>query len=293
MAPTTTLRPYAWPSATAALSVRVTAPAETPPVPTATPRLHAVQAGETMIGIAVRYGVSLDDLLIANPEIDPGFLTIGQELIIPGPDGSAVSALLPTPTPVEVETLPVRCFPAPTGATWCITQVHNPTGMPLEGVSLMLSLVSTEGEVLDQISAYAPLDIIPDEGVMPFAVLLDQTPEDFAGAYTRVLGAVPAQNLDTRYPELQVQEESLIIAPDGNYAIWSGSVQIQTNLPEGTGALRAMLIAFDNSGRVVGYRLYEGEIGIEAGSQADFEITVFSLSPPISSVDLMAEVELR
>ena len=262
-------------------------------MPTATPRLHAVQAGETMIGIAVRYGVSLDDLLIANPEIDPGFLTIGQELVIPGPDGSAISALLPTPTPVAVETLPVRCFPSPTGATWCITQIHNTTGLPLEGVSLMLSLVDSDGEVLDQISVYSPLDIIPDEGVMPFVVLLEQTPEDFAGAYSRVLGAVPAQNLDTRYPGLLVQEESLIIASDGSYAIWSGSVQIQTNLPEGTGALRAMLIAYDDSGRVVGYRLYEGEIGIEAGSQAEVEITVFSLSPPISSVDLMAEVELR
>ena len=66
-----------------------TAPAFTPtplppvPTPSPTPRTHEVKKGEDMFGIALRYGVTLDELMSANPDVDPNFLSIGSLLVVP------------------------------------------------------------------------------------------------------------------------------------------------------------------------------------------------------------------
>jgi peptidoglycan DL-endopeptidase LytF len=45
--------------------------------------VHVVQAGESMLGIAIRYGVTVEEILDANELVDPDALFEGQELIIP------------------------------------------------------------------------------------------------------------------------------------------------------------------------------------------------------------------
>ncbi len=49
--------------------------------------VYVVQSGDTLSAIAVRFGVSLDDLVGANPIADPNALKIGEELAIPGLEG--------------------------------------------------------------------------------------------------------------------------------------------------------------------------------------------------------------
>ncbi|MGI6207847.1 MAG: LysM peptidoglycan-binding domain-containing protein [Anaerolineae bacterium] len=59
-------------------------PTDTPePEPTAPARVHVVQAGETLSGIAERYGVSLQALIEANDIANPSLVVVGQELVIP------------------------------------------------------------------------------------------------------------------------------------------------------------------------------------------------------------------
>lgn len=56
---------------------------EATPEPTAAVRKHIVQPGETMFGIAVQYGVTVQTIMQANNLTDPNYLRVGQELIIP------------------------------------------------------------------------------------------------------------------------------------------------------------------------------------------------------------------
>ncbi len=47
-------------------------------------RIHEVQSGETLEGIAKDYGITVQALEEANPTVTPRLLQIGQELVIPG-----------------------------------------------------------------------------------------------------------------------------------------------------------------------------------------------------------------
>ena len=56
--------------------------------------VYIVQPGDTLSAIAARFNVSLNDLLTANPTLDPNVLAAGQEIVIPGLEG--VSGVLET-----------------------------------------------------------------------------------------------------------------------------------------------------------------------------------------------------
>src|SRR5215203_1699084 len=49
--------------------------------------VYIVQAGDTLTLIASRFNVTINDLITANPSIDPNFLSEGQQIIIPGLEG--------------------------------------------------------------------------------------------------------------------------------------------------------------------------------------------------------------
>ncbi len=59
-------------------------PTETPTkIPSPTPMTYIVRGGDTMLGIATDFDVSIDALMIANRLQDPNSLTAGQLLVIP------------------------------------------------------------------------------------------------------------------------------------------------------------------------------------------------------------------
>jgi LysM repeat protein len=79
--------------------VRAAAPPPTPPAPTLevvvatqgpppvpTPgeqQLYEVREGDTLSGVAARFGVSEEAILKQNPDLDPDTVFVGQELVIP------------------------------------------------------------------------------------------------------------------------------------------------------------------------------------------------------------------
>ena len=69
-------------------------------LPTPTPIIYEVVENDTLTGIALKHSISLEDLIAANPGIDPNFLTIGLTLTIPLK--GIVSSTLPTSTPIPL-----------------------------------------------------------------------------------------------------------------------------------------------------------------------------------------------
>ncbi|MCA9964815.1 MAG: LysM peptidoglycan-binding domain-containing protein [Anaerolineales bacterium] len=90
-------------------------PTEAAAEPTATPEptavsagnTYTVQSGDTLASISFRTGVAANDILAANGLNDQNFLRAGQELIIPGWDGTLAAA----PTSVASEAAPATAVP--------------------------------------------------------------------------------------------------------------------------------------------------------------------------------------
>jgi LysM repeat protein len=88
------------------------APAQARPASTTATVIHVVRSGETMSGIAKRYGVSLTKLLAANRLANTGLIFVGQRISVPGAKAPATPAPS-TPTP----STPAHSTPAtPSGA---------------------------------------------------------------------------------------------------------------------------------------------------------------------------------
>src|SRR5436190_21033233 len=49
--------------------------------------IYIVQEGDTLSFIASRFNVTIDDLLAANPTLNPNILSEGQQIVIPGLEG--------------------------------------------------------------------------------------------------------------------------------------------------------------------------------------------------------------
>src|SRR5438128_5506190 len=75
-------------------STALAAPAaDAAPLPAKAPRIHQVQRGDTLYGIAGRYGVSVGSILSANGmKTDAARLKLGQRLTIPPASGPARSS---------------------------------------------------------------------------------------------------------------------------------------------------------------------------------------------------------
>lgn len=49
--------------------------------------VYVVQSGDTFYTIAIQFGVTVDDIVNANPDINPNMLSVGAEVVIPGLEG--------------------------------------------------------------------------------------------------------------------------------------------------------------------------------------------------------------
>ncbi len=83
-------------------------PTSTPtPAPTPIPpRVHQVQENETLIDIAIAYDLTVEEILVMNPDVDPDLIQANQILLIPAatPTVGPTSTLepdAPTPTPAN------------------------------------------------------------------------------------------------------------------------------------------------------------------------------------------------
>src|SRR5258706_10502288 len=171
-------------AATAAPSAVTTPVIITSPTATATPVTHVVAAGETMLGIALDFGVSLDALQAANPTVEARFLSIGTVLVIPPPEGGLAAAAtnLAPPPPAPVDLSQPGCYPTGSGGLYCLPEAPNPNDLALSGVAARLILAGGDGLPLSSQTAHGALDLVPPGGAVPLAALFTPGPGQHVAA---------------------------------------------------------------------------------------------------------------
>jgi LysM repeat protein len=278
------------------------------PAPTATPFTHMIEEGDTMLGIALQYGINLEDLQAANPDIDPRFLSIGTQMIIP--IGEEIPAILPTPTPETVNWFDPLCYLTGEGGAWCFLLVENENLYAVENVSARIGLFTEEGESITGKIAITPLNQISPGSRMPVVVFFP--PPLPLGIIPRgdLLTALKVQPDDTRYLTASVSiHEVEIQSPDRNKATVTGEIQIQ-DISISPSSIWLVAVAYDEEEHVVGVRKLEADannlenLGSSSGNETTmldnlsspeypipFEISVYSLDSPIERVEVLVEMK--
>lgn len=119
--------------------------------------IHTVASGEVLGAISEAYGVTVGELiemnLMLDPEFNPDFLSVGQELVVP-------VCGVPTPTiapPTEIPTntvVPTRNIPAP---------IPTATSLPPGTISVQIEGVISPGEInreaIEVVNLGSPVDL--------------------------------------------------------------------------------------------------------------------------------------
>lgn len=275
------------------------------PFPTVTPFIYTVIQGDTMLGIAMRYGISLEELMEANPEVNPRILSIGTELVIPMSEDS--QAAIPTATPIAMTVNETVCYQSAEGGHWCFLSVENNQIEPVENVSARMSLVSQSGELLAEIEATTPLNVIyPGQSLPIIGYFPPPLPDEFT-PQVDLLSGISLSIENRRYLEVSIDLEEEYKSPDNLQMTVSGNASMLVNQDPAT-LVWVVVVAYDEDGDVVGVRKWEAyfsepddlpeqavilELPLQAGQNLPFEITVFSLGPPIKNVEVLVEARYQ
>ncbi len=254
-------------------------------LPTPTPVVYVVVEGDTLSGIAQRFGVSLEALIAANPGIQPTALSIGAKLTIPL--GSATPGEA-TPTAVPVTLQQARCWPGTDGGLWCFALLHNPYAETLENMSVQFSLVKADGSQATSQIAYAPLDVLPSGESMPLAAYF---PPPLAANLTPRVAVLTSLRLlpgDARYLPVALQDTLVSVDWSGRTAQVSGRA-VLTAASGTVKLLWVLAVAYDAAGEVVGLRRWEAPSPLAAGASQDFAFSVSSIGPGIDHVEFLVE----
>jgi LysM repeat protein len=260
------------PRPTVTRALPTAAPPDTP-TPSPTPIYHEVQSGETLIAIALQYGVTVAALQSANGISDPSTLQVGQDLIIPTGEesrGDNADLLLPTPTAVDFSIEGLTCHEDTAGSLWCLGEVVNSTISSLENVQLRVTLHNAAGEELAGGDVYAALDLIPSGQRAPFGVLFATPPDSFERFLARPIRAESSSEPASRYATLEVNQVE--VNPVGSLFEVAGTV---TNPGQQTASgVTVVVTTYDADGQVTGFRQARLSDDLAAGSSLGFAVSL-------------------
>jgi LysM repeat protein len=256
------------------------------PLPSLTPFTYTVQRGDTMGSIALKFGVSMDDLQAANPEISPNAMSVGQVLKIPSnpenPSGE------PTPTPVPFTIQQIECYPTADQGMWCFVLAHNDFSDFMENVSAQVTLVDSNNPTIATQTALLPLNILPPNTSLPLAVFFSPPIPFDAKPNVQVLTAIRLLPDDERYLPATINNTLVQVNADGRSARVSGQVLLSSDAKAAT-QIWVAGIAYDDAGRVVGVRRWESNTGLSGGGNLPFEFMVSSVGGKIARVEFAVE----
>ena len=258
------------------------------PSPTPTPLTYTVQTGDTFLGIALRYKITLAALQSANPKIDPNSMSIGTVLIIPAIAAVAQADVTPSPTPIAVTLGKVYCAAYQDGGMACFVPVYNGQSFGVESVSAVIRIAAKgSAQILSQ-TATAPLDLLPSKAALALSAYFPPPAVQPEQASAQLISALPVAGGDQRYLSVKIQNPQYQVNQDGVSAQASGTLILAAPKARASKVWVAA-VAYDQAGDVVGLRQWQSAAPLSSAAGLNFTFQVYSISRPISRVDLLAE----
>lgn len=246
-----------------------------------------------MFGISLRYGITLEDLLAANPDVQPNFLSIGTLLVIPAASQpaplAAETSVLPSPTAIPLGRSAVNCSRSKEGGVWCFMTVQNNQSYSLEGITAVFRLADQDAQSILAQRATPLLDRLAPGGRLPLAAYFSPpVPDPFlASAAIETALASPE---DGRYLPVRLDRQKILLDDSGLAA----RVELEISLDAGESTARRIWVvatAYDLQGNVIGLRRWENksENPLASGQWLPVQLEIYSVSGEIDRVEVSAE----
>lgn len=260
------------------------------PAPTPTPQIHVVALDETLISIAYAYGITLEQLQNANPEVNPWAIYVGDELIIPfveaGEEADPNAAPAPDPQPVTL--IEANCKAEASDGLWCLWTATNPDDGGTENI-LVEILLNDGSKTLSKIVT-APINISQAGERVPMGAFF--TAEELAGmadpitAQVTLLQALPLGNIAGRYVPVTLQDGLITVKTDRQSAVITGNLQVSAD----ASSVWVVAAAYDENDDLVGFLRWSQDAPVAAGNSILLEMQVFALGERrIQTVELLLE----
>ncbi len=250
--------------------------------------MYVVQAGDTLIPIANKFGVSVADLIAANGNLDATRLQIGQSLMIPQPKQEGVPAdglLVASPTPVPFEVRALNSVRTPAGSLDVLGEIFNPGPTGLSNVKILVTLQDGAGAALVNAIAVIALDAVPPNQTSPFRVLFTDPPQGYAQFNVQ---PVRGESVDVNTAVIPLQVATVDGKPDGVQFRVTG--QINNTSAEAPRQTRLLITIYDVDKRVVGYRYFTlTDQPLAPNTPLPFDVRLTTLTPNVASFAVYAE----
>lgn len=230
--------------------------------PNPTPSIYVVKENDTLLDIALQFGVTVEQIQAANPTIDPRALQIGQSLVIPQ-DENAAPTLSGANIPPPLALVPPNCQPTTTNSVLCLGMVENNQAQPVEQVQVAIQLLGADGLVIEeQLVSVAQSYLLPNQ-LAPYGVLLPNIAEsDFGGAVAALMSAELTDNIEARYVQPTLENERASIS-GRRYLLEFDLIN-----PADTPILpRAVISLVDDQSILYAYRVWEVDTPLGAGER--------------------------
>lgn len=255
--------------------------------PTPTPTTYKVAEGDTLIPIANKFGISVEDLIAANNNLDATRLQIGQVLVIPsGPrPTSQPGQLLPSPTPSPYTIRGLNVYRTAAGSLECLGEIFNPGPSALTTVQLQITLLDKNNTSLLQSAFYVALEVVPPNTASPFRVLFTDPPPTFEKFEVK---ALRGEQVDPKARFTQMTVLRKAGKADGAVYRVSGEVQNTDTVP--ATRARVVVTTYDANRQVIGYRFQPlGDAPIAPRATMSFELSLLSASPNVADFSVAVE----
>ncbi|MHC1772607.1 MAG: LysM domain-containing protein [Flexilinea sp.] len=247
------------------------------------PQQYVVESGDTFSAIAFQYGLTMDQLQAANPKIDPVFLQIGDELIIPPNETGAYDAFIQEMYSAYVQNNGIECFTSPVQSVSCIARILNPGDDLVTNVFLKIDLTDSTGQHIE-LSTGTPLSqLLPGEEIPVLFYSFDSGTPPFATNFSVTnLDVFDSKVNSFRLPEDQ-WEHSVSISADRLSAAVRIQILQNPELTDSDKGFTILAAAYRTDGSPEGIRSWNGS------GTSEINLTVYSLSDPIDSVKIWVE----
>lgn len=274
--PTETPTPPSWPTGTPAL-------------PTPTPLYYTIQEGDTLLGLALRFGIPLEALKQANPNLNPEAMPVGATVVIPL--DPTYMPQLPTPTPPSWLVLgPVTCYPEGMGGAWCFSLVRNLGPQARLHVAAQLQVLSWGQEATPYVRQALLTSLalaLPPGRTLPLVAYLDPPWAERWQARASLWRALPLTNQawEQRFAPVEMAYQ---VVEQGPASLWA-RVVVSWQVEPPASWVRLVLWGLDSRGWVAGARAWTWEGPWMENTAQEVEVLLYSAGPPLVEVHAYIE----